>query len=88
MEKLSHSEGRWSTMTLEQVLSVANQLSEVDKLRLIRQLMIGIEPTHLTESKQSRISSLGILAHLGTAPSEKDIDNMRQEMCANFGESL
>jgi hypothetical protein len=75
-------------MTLEQALSVANQLSGVDKLRLVRQLMMDIEPTHLAESKQSRISSLGILAYLGTAPSEEDIAHMRQEMCANFGENL
>jgi hypothetical protein len=81
-------------MTLEQALSVANQLSEIDKLRLIRQLMMDFEPTRLTESNQSteskqpRISSLGILAHLGTSPSEEDIDNTRQEMCANFGENL
>lgn len=75
-------------MTLEQALSVANQLSEIDKLRLIRQLMMDIEPTRLAESKQRRISSLGILAHLGTAPSEAEMNEVRQEMSANFGENL
>jgi hypothetical protein len=37
---------------------------------------------------QPRISSLGALAHLGSAPSEAEIDEVRREMCANFGEDF
>jgi hypothetical protein len=75
-------------MTLEQVLSAASQLNEIDKLRLIRQLIMDMELTNVAQPKQPRISSLGALAHLGTAPSEAEIDEVRREMCANFGEAF
>jgi len=75
-------------MTLEQALWVANQLSEIDKLRLIQQLMQDMKLTSLAESQQPRSSSFGVLAHLGTAPSAAEIDAARQAMSANFGETL
>jgi hypothetical protein len=69
-------------MTLEQALWVANQLPEIDKLRLIQQLMMNMELTTLTKLQQPKISSFGILANLGTAPSEAEIDQVRREMSA------
>jgi hypothetical protein len=81
-------------MTLEQVLTVANQLSPIDKLNLVKQLMGTIEPTAMVYDRpeviggevQPRISSWGALAVLGTAPSAAAIDEVRQEMWAGFGE--
>jgi hypothetical protein len=73
-------------MTLEQVLTVAKQLSPIDKLNLVKQLMGTIEPTAIGGEVQRRISSWGALAVLGTAPSAAVIDEVRQEMWAGFGE--
>lgn len=74
--------------TLEQVLVVVNQLSEIDKLRLIQQLIIDMDLTNLDRFQQSKISSFGVLAKFGKAPSETEIDQTRQEMYANFGDNL
>lgn len=74
--------------TLEQVLIVVNQLSEIDKLRLVQQLIVEMDLTKLSRSQPSKISSFGVLAKLGKAPSESEIDQTRQEMYANFGENL
>jgi hypothetical protein len=73
-------------MTLEQVLTIANQLSPIDKFRLVQQVLSEIEPTSVTLPRQPKISSWGALSHLGPAPSEEEIDEIRREMCAGFGE--
>jgi hypothetical protein len=78
-------------MTLEQVLSVAKQLNEMDQLRLIQQLMQNIKLTQLAQSvhsPQPRVSSFGILSHLGMAPTAEAIDQMRHEISDTFGEDL
>ncbi|MGG6264811.1 hypothetical protein ACQ4M3_01950 [Leptolyngbya sp. AN03gr2] len=74
--------------TLEQALLIANQLTEIDKLRLVQQLVMEIDLANLARSQQSKISSFGVFSQLGKAPSEIEIDQTRQEMYANFGESL
>ena len=73
-------------MTLEQVLTVANQLSPIDKLKLVKQLMGTLEPTAIVGEVKPKVSSWGALAALGTAPSAAEIDEVRQEMWAGFGE--
>jgi hypothetical protein len=80
-------------MTLDQALMVANQLSLSDKLRLIQQLIVEIDAALIESSIKltpqpiatPKVSSWGALAHLGPAPSEEDIDSMRQEAWAGFG---
>jgi hypothetical protein len=74
-------------MTLEQALTVVEQLSPGDQLRLIERMVPGIQRSISDVSLvKPRVSSLGILAHLGSAPSEEEIDEVRREMWAGFGE--
>ena len=74
-------------MTLEQALTVVEQLSPRDQLRLIERMVPGIQRSISDVSVvEPRVSSLGILAHLGSAPSEEEIDEVRREMWAGFGE--
>jgi hypothetical protein len=73
-------------MTLEQVLTIANQLSPIDKFRLVQQVLSEIEPASVYSPVQTKTSSWGALAHLGNAPSAEEIDENRREMFAGFGE--
>jgi hypothetical protein len=69
---------------LDQVLTMAAQLSAVDKIRLIEGLAPQIEQDlramHPTQSK----SLLGLCADLGPAPSAEEIDAARREVWAGF----
>ena len=74
-----------STVTLDEVLELARQLSPVDKVRLIERMapmierdLVGAQP-----GRGPRRSSYGALAHLGPAPSAEEIDEARREMWAN-----
>ena len=71
---------------LEDVLDLVDQLSVIDKVRVIEHVAPQIE-RELAESPPSRqpLRSLyGVLADLGPAPSAEDIDEVQQEMWANF----
>jgi hypothetical protein len=82
-------------MTLEQVLTMASQLSPIDKLNLVKQLMGTIEPTAMVYDRpeviggamQPRISSWGALAVLGTAPAAA-IDEVRQRCGRALGNGM
>ncbi len=74
------------SVNFEQILSLVNQLSINDKIRLTKEL----EKETLTAIEiKPRRSLLGICANLGKAPSTEDIDQLRQEMWSNFaGEDI
>lgn len=79
------------SMTLEQALMVVDQLSVIDRLRLIEKMVPEIQRSisEFSLAKENvvkpRVSSLGILAYLGNAPSEEEIDEVQREMWAGFG---
>jgi hypothetical protein len=68
-------------VTLEQVYSLAKQLPLLDKVRLIERIASDIERD--IRQGQSIRSSPRVCADLGPAPSAKDIDELRREMCDN-----
>ncbi|MDQ2808793.1 MAG: hypothetical protein M3Z04_18100 [Chloroflexota bacterium] len=69
--------------TLEAVLTAAQQLRPVDKMRLISQLAASVEDTLVSSAPAPRRSLLGALAHLGPAPSAEEIDEARREAWGN-----
>ena len=75
-----------ATMSFDQVLELAKRLQPADQARLVEQLApVLVEALTATEAKpKPRRSLLGILAHLGSAPSAEEIDEARREAWANF----
>ncbi|NJL19620.1 MAG: hypothetical protein HC895_00435 [Leptolyngbyaceae cyanobacterium SM1_3_5] len=71
-------------MTLEEILDLVKQLSLVDKVRLIERVAPEIEQDLAASQAIARRSLWGLCADLGTAPSASEIDQVRQEMWANF----
>jgi hypothetical protein len=71
-------------MTLEEALKLIQQLSPVDKIRLIERLAPEIERELLTVKPAPRKSLWGLCADLGQAPSADEIDQARSEVWANF----
>jgi hypothetical protein len=70
--------------TLEEVVSLAKQLSPIDKVRLIERVVPDIERELRTGRQGTRVSLLGLLRHRGPAPSADEIDAIRQEAWASF----
>ena len=79
-------------VTLDQVITLARQMSPLEKIRLIKQIAPEIEhhmqqqsadQPGLAHPKPLR-SLLGLCADLGPAPSAEDIDHVRQEMWGDF----
>ena len=70
------------TVTLEQVVSLARQLS-LEKVRLIERMAFEIERDRLTRRPVKLRSLLGLCADLGPAPSAGDIEEVRREMWAS-----
>ena len=70
--------------SLEEVVALAKQLTPVDKLRLLEQVMPDLEATLRATQKMPLRSSYGALADLGAAPSAEEIDEVRREMWKNF----
>jgi hypothetical protein len=71
---------RETKVTLEQVVALAQQLSPVDKVRLIARTALEIERDMLARRPSSLKSLLGLCADLGPAPSAEDIEEIRREM--------
>jgi hypothetical protein len=77
-------------MPLEQIVQQIHQLSLVEKIQLIQQVLPEIEREILQNNLPKRRSllgicaELGICADLGTVPSSEDIAEIRQEMWSNF----
>ena len=75
-------------VSLEQVLHLARQLSPLEKVKLIEQVIPDLE-NHLSPQGTPRRplrSVYGLCADLGAAPSAEDIDEMRQEVFSDFVE--
>jgi hypothetical protein len=71
--------------TLDDAIDLVLQLPSVEKLRLAERLLKTLETELATAMPlQPRPSLYGALAHLGSAPSAEDIDEMRREVWGNF----
>lgn len=71
---------------LEDVLDLVDQLSAIDKVRVIEHVAPQIERELAGSSpaRQPLRSLYGVLADLGPAPSADEIDEVQREMWANF----
>ena len=71
-------------VTLEEVLKLAQQLSPVDKVRLIERVAPEVERDLAARLEDGSPSLLGLLKDLGPAPSVEEIDAARREAWASF----
>jgi hypothetical protein len=71
-------------MSFEEIAALADQLSPLDKVRLIKHLANRLEHQLTEQKSRSRRSALGIAADLVPAPSAEDIDEVRKEVWKNF----
>jgi hypothetical protein len=81
-----------NVITLDQVITLARQLSPLEKIRLIEQIAPEIE-RHMRQQNAEQAgaqepkplrSLLGLCADLGPAPSAEEIDEVRKEMWVDF----
>lgn len=73
-----------SPSPFEQALTLALQLSPVDRVRLVRRIAASLEQDL---AKRSTPSLYGVLADAGPSPSADDIDEARREMWGDFPRS-
>jgi len=75
-------------ISFEQVLELAKKLPPIDQARLVARLAPNMEKLleQVDSSSTKRASLRGLLADLGQAPSSEEIDEVRREMWAGFGE--
>ncbi len=71
-------------MTFEQIVALAKQLSPVEKLHLVERVIPDLEALVQGSQSAKPASLYGALADLGSAPSAKDIDEIRRDMFQNF----
>ena len=69
---------------LRRILELTQDLSLLDKVRLIERMMPQIEDELASATKTPRVSLFGICKDLGPAPSAEAIDEARREAWANF----
>lgn len=67
-------------VTFDEVLQAVEKLSLEDKIRLVELLKAEVHPDSSFEQRRARRSLLGIAAHLGPAPTEEDIAEVRREV--------
>ena len=72
---------------LDEMIEFAKQLSALDKLRLIEELIRDVKGTAAQAPPAPLKSLYGALADLGPAPSAEDIEQTRREMFQNFPRS-
>ena len=72
-----------ATATLDEIRRLSNDLSPEEKLALIEELTRDLCPRDPADGSPRRFP-YGALAHLGTAPSAEEINEMRREVWANF----
>lgn len=73
-------------ITLADILPLAKQLTPLEKVRLIEEVVPDLEaPLEALSTRRVPLqSAYGICADLGLAPSSEDLAAIRQEMCKNF----
>ena len=71
-------------ISFEELAALADQLSAIEKIRLVERLAIGLEHQLVEEKARPRRSAYGIATDLGAAPSSADIDEVRREVWKNF----
>lgn len=73
-------------ITLADILPLAKQLTPLEKVRLIEEVVPDLEASleSLSARRVSLQSAYGICADLGPAPSSEDLAAIRQEMFKNF----
>ena len=70
---------------LDSIVEQVRQLSPLDRVRLVEQVMEILEEDLREQPPQKRRRSLlGVLSEYGPAPSEEDIAEARREMWGNF----
>jgi len=72
-----------AALSYEDVLEAARNLAADERERLIEELGV-YPPSSPAADRTPKRSLLGLVADLGPAPSAEDIDEIRQEMWANF----
>ena len=73
-----------SDMTFDEIVTLAENLPTLEKVRLVERVMATLE-TDLSESKKTpKRSLLGLWADLNVDISAEDIDEARREMWGNF----
>ena len=70
--------------TFDDVLRLVEQLTPLEKVRLIERVAPDIERELAAGVRKPRISLLGVLKGFGPAPTAEEIDESRREMLANF----
>lgn len=73
-------------ITLADILPLAKQLTPLEKVRLIEEVVPDLEASleALSTCRVSLQSAYGVCADLGPAPSSEDLDAIRKEMFKNF----
>lgn len=69
---------------LRRILELTQDLSLLDKVRLVERMMPQIEHELAGATKAPKKSLLGICKDLGPAPSAETIDEVRREVWRNF----
>ena len=75
---------RTESVLLEDVVSLAKQLSPIDKLRLLERVTPDLEKSVETQKPGQHRSLLGLFSDLGSAPSADEIDAVRNEIWRDF----
>jgi hypothetical protein len=74
-----------SQSSLESIVEQVRQLSPLDRVRLVEQVMEIVKvDVEERQPKKPRRSLYGVLAEFGPAPSAEEIDEVRREMWGNF----
>lgn len=73
-----------TTTEFNEVIALVDQLSSLEKIRLVEHIMEKLEADLHETQKKPRRSLLGVLAKYGPAPSAEEIDEARREMWGNF----
>jgi hypothetical protein len=75
-----------NNVSLEQAIRLAKQLTPVEKVRLIEQIIPDLAaPLEIVSPTPRPLKSVyGICHDLGPAPSAKEIDDLRRELFSGF----
>jgi hypothetical protein len=75
---------RETDLSFAHVLNMVKQLSPLEKVLLIKQVMPDLEASLKNAERRPLESAYGICSDLGVAPSSEEIDEVRRELFENF----